>query len=570
MHLKTLVGAVLATNLRRPSRLVRILVGQVRGIAGFPDADGVISSPYGTMDFPSTMLHETFFEQISRFELRLALECSDTHRTYTFRQLRKSANALAASCQNKLKLGRGDVLAAYIPNLPEYPVLFLAASLCGAIITTVNSGYRHAEVARQIDASDAKVIFTTIALYPVVRMALNSLKRERPIVIIKDHEQQYIPEGTINYFEFTDPSSCGDLQKTSATHDDVYVLPFSSGTTGLPKGVQLMHRNMVANMLQVCHAKDKFGLKPSSYETVLGLLPMFHIYGITAITLTSLCSGATIITMPRFDPFVFLDLIAHRKVTTLYLVPPLILFLTNHPIVKSEYLRNVRLVINGASPIGESDMAKLHAKAQHLVLGQGYGMTETSPVVLIFNENTSHKRGGTGIPVVSTKVKVVDIDTQQAVKANTPGELWVKGPQVMKGYLNNPTATESTFHDGWFKTGDLCYYDEEGVFFIEDRLKDMIKVKGFQVAPAELEELLRMHPKIEDAAVIGIGNQKKGEVPKAFVVVRHGEKATEEEIKNYVKGKVAEYKQLDGGVVFVKSIPKSPSGKILKTQLKSM
>ena len=339
--------------------------------------------------------------------------------------------------------------------------------------------------------------------------------------------------------------------------EDLAVLPYSSGTTGLPKGVMLTHRNLVANLTQT-----QATLATGADDVLIAVLPFFHIYGQTVIMNLGLRAGATIVTMPRFDLEQFLSLIEHRAVTRAYVVPPIALALAKHPAIDEADLSSLELIMSGAAPLG-SELADQVAKRVGCPVMQGYGMTETSPVTHLVPPDQSEGRGGKiGMPLPDTEARIVDPESGDDAER---GELWIRGPQVMKGYLNNAEATADTIDgDGWLHTGDVAEVDDEGHFEIVDRLKELIKYKGFQVPPAELEALLLTHPKVTDAAVIGIPDDEAGELPKAFVVA--GDDVTDEEIMEFIAGQVSPQKRVRL-VERIGEIPKSASGKILRRVL---
>jgi 4-coumarate--CoA ligase len=343
--------------------------------------------------------------------------------------------------------------------------------------------------------------------------------------------------------------------------DDLAVLPYSSGTTGLPKGVMLTHANLVGNTLQ---AEAQFDF--DEHEVFLACLPFFHIYGMQIIMNVGLRIGATLVTMPRFDLEQFLALTQEHHATRLWTVPPIVLALARHPIVDDYDLTSVRSILSGAAPLAPELAAEAEARIGVPVV-QGYGMTELSP--LSHAPLWQDPRPGTvGVLVANCDARVVDPETGDDLGVGEDGELWIRGPNVMKGYLNNPGATAATIDgDGWLHTGDIGHVDDDGYWFIVDRVKELIKVKGFQVPPAELEGLLITHPAVADVAVIGIPDEEAGERPKAFVVLRPGVDASADEIQEFVAEHVAHYKRLSE-VVFLDAIPKSPSGKILRRLLR--
>jgi acyl-CoA synthetase (AMP-forming)/AMP-acid ligase II len=339
--------------------------------------------------------------------------------------------------------------------------------------------------------------------------------------------------------------------------NDVVVLPYSSGTTGLPKGVMLTHRNLLANLVQIDAMEDQ------DLQALVGVLPFFHIYGMMIVLNFGLRRGATCVTLPRFDLELFLRVLQDWPITLAHIVPPIAVALAKHPVVDNYDLSGVRWLFSGAAPLGpqltEAVETRLNVRVR-----QGYGMTEASPATH-YTQPGADRPGKIGPLMPCTEGRIVDPETGADLPAGLPGEIWVRGPQVMKGYLNNPEATARTVDsEGWLRTGDIGVVDEDGYLEIVDRLKELIKVNGFQVAPAELEALLLKHPSIADAAVIPVKDDVAGEVPKAVVVLRAPLSA--EEVMAFVEAHVAHYKRVRH-VAFVDIIPKSPSGKILRRVL---
>jgi 4-coumarate--CoA ligase len=366
-------------------------------------------------------------------------------------------------------------------------------------------------------------------------------------------------EGTNNALELLAADPIEQVPVDPA--NDVVVLPYSSGTTGLPKGVMLTHRNLVANCLQTepcIHSTD--------HEVALAFLPFFHIYGMQVLMNLALSTGATVVTMPRFDLEQSLELTQRHRITRFYAVPPVVLALAKHPLVDQYDLSSLIQIFSGAAPLG-AELAAEAAKRVGCEVVQGYGMTELSPVSHCTVEG-DFRPGTSGVTVGSTEIRLVDPETGEDRDVGEGGELWVRGPQVMKGYLNNEAATRDTIDaDGWLHTGDIAVLDEHDHVSIVDRVKELIKYKGFQVPPAELEALIVAHPKVADVAVIGIPDEEAGELPKAFVVPQPGADLTVEELQAHVAEHVAGYKKIRL-VEFVDEIPKSPSGKILRRFLR--
>jgi acyl-CoA synthetase (AMP-forming)/AMP-acid ligase II len=343
---------------------------------------------------------------------------------------------------------------------------------------------------------------------------------------------------------------------------DIAAILYSSGTTGLSKGVMLSHRNLVANMVQ-----SEAVLALSSDDVVIAVLPFFHVYGLSVIMNLGLLAGATLVTMPRFELEQFLDLLERHEVTRAYVVPPIALALAKHPAVDGRDLSALRHILSGAAPLG-AELAEDVAQRIGCPVSQGYGMTEMSPVTHTAPPfSAAQKPGSVGPPLPGTECRLVDPDTGEDAPPGERGELWMRGPQVMRGYLNNPQATAAMIDDdGWLHSGDVAIVDEDGWFAIVDRVKELIKYKGFQVAPAELEAILIAHPQVADCAVIGVPDDEAGELPKAFIVPASDD-LDGDALTTFVAEQVAPHKRIRA-IELVSEIPKSPSGKILRRLLR--
>jgi acyl-CoA synthetase (AMP-forming)/AMP-acid ligase II len=471
-------------------------------------------------------------------------------RTVTYAELAGGVRALAAGLASR-GFGKGDVLAVHMPNLPEYAIVFHGVAAAGGKCTTVNPLYTAGELAHQLSDSGAKILVTVPPFLEVANEA--AAKAGVDDVFVVGEAEGASPVTDL----LGDPADAPDLDIDPSA--DLAVLPYSSGTTGLPKGVMLTHRNLVANLVQV---QEVFPIEPD--DTLVGVLPFFHIYGMTVIMNQGLRAGATIVTMPRFDLDQFLGLIAEHGVTRAYVVPPIALALAKHPAVDESDLSSIRTIMSGAAPLG-AELAQQVAERIGTSVIQGYGLTETSPVTHV---NTPHenKPGTIGRPLGDTECRIVDPETGEDVAQGERGELWIRGPQVMAGYLNNDEATASTIDDdGWLHTGDIAVRDSDGYYSIVDRLKELIKYKGFQVPPAELEALLITHPEVADVAVIGVPDDEAGELPKAYVVAA-GDDLDADALMDWVGEQVAPQKRIRL-VELTDEIPKSPSGKILRRVL---
>jgi len=511
----------------------------------------IFRSPYPPVEIPETGLVQFVYAQADELGDKPALIDGASGRTLTYAQLRQGIRRVAGNLARR-GLKKGEVVGIYSPNLPEYALAFHGVALAGGIITTANPLYTPDELAYQLRDSGAKFLITVDALLDKALPAAQNAGVQEVFTIGQDKR-------ATPFTELLTDAEPPDVP--IHPREDLVVLPYSSGTTGLPKGVMLTHYNLVANMVQVMGS----GVNIRADERVIGILPFYHIYGMLVILNLCLYRGVTIVTLPRFELEQFLKTLQDYKITRANLVPPIILMLAKQPVVDQYDLSNLKIIMSGAAPLGE-DVARACAERLGCLVLQGYGLTETSPVTHVNPEDPARiKLASVGPPIANTECMIVDVGTGKPLGVREEGEVWIRGPQVMRGYLNNPEATAATITpDGWLRTGDIGYVDEDGYFYIIDRVKELIKYKGLQVAPAELEAVLLSHPAVADAAVIPSPDEEAGEVPKAFVVLKAP--ATAEELMDYVAQRVAPFKKIRR-IEFVEQIPKSPSGKILRRVL---
>ena len=510
----------------------------------------VFASPLPDVDIPDVPLTEYVLANATRLGDKPALVDGASGRTLTYAGLAGAIRSLAGGLASK-GFGKGNVLALMSPNIPEYAVMFHGVAMTGGAITTINPTYTQHEVHNQLLDSGATIL-VTIPMFLEVATAGARDTSVKEIYVLGEAEGA-TPVTAL----FGAPIP----HQVSVGPDDVVVLPYSSGTTGLNKGVMLSHRNLVANVAQILAAADI-----RETEKFIAVLPFFHIYGMQVLMNTGLRAGITIITMPRFDLEQFLSLHQQYGITRSFVAPPIVVALAKHPMVDDYDLSALQQVFSGAAPLSAELSLECGARLGCEVV-QGYGMTEMSPVSHLTPPGMV-KPGSCGVTAPNTLSRIVDPVTQQDLGVDEDGELCVQGPQVMLGYLNNQAATDATLdRDGWLHTGDIGHIDADGHLWIVDRLKELIKYKGFQVPPAELEALLLTHPAVADAAVVGLPDEEAGEIPVAHVVLRPGAEATPEEIQAYVAGRVATYKQIRR-VIVTDAIPKSASGKILRRLLK--
>src|SRR5688572_7643099 len=505
----------------------------------------VYRSPYPDITVPNKSLYEMVLGGAARRGDAVAMADGISGRTISYTQLLDQVRRVAAGLTAR-GIKKGDVVSVWSPNLPEWPAAFFGAVRIGAVVHTSNPVSTPEELSFQLADANAKILITVNALSEKARAAVAEAKRDIEIIT-------FDPAPGFPTLE----SLMIDAEPPVVTIDpanDIAALPYSSGTTGLPKGVMLVHRSIVAQLNQID------AIESVEMPALLGVLPFFHIYGMVIILFHGLMRGATIVTMPKFEFEPFLKVLRDWPITSAHIVPPIVVALGKHPLVDDYTFPHLKYVFSGAAPLGPELTAAVE-KRLHIKIRQGYGMTEASPATH-YTVAGEERVGTVGKLMPSTEGRMVSPETGKDVPTGQPGEVWVRGPQVMKGYLNNPEATAKTVDaDGWLHTGDIGVMDDDGYLTVVDRLKELIKVKGFQVAPAELESVLLKHPKIADCAVIPVPDEDSGEVPKAIVVCR--EALTEEDVKAFVEPKVAHYKRIRH-VAFVEAIPKSSSGKILR------
>ncbi|CCH85768.1 Long-chain-fatty-acid--CoA ligase [Modestobacter italicus] len=465
---------------------------------------------------------------------------------------------------------KGDVVAVFSPNTIWYPVVFHGIAAAGAVISPINALYTPEEIAFQLKDSGAKLLVTVSPFLDRALAAVQSAPVDEVIVM----------DGAEGHASLRDllTSDAPAVQVDIDPAEDLVTLPYSSGTTGLPKGVMLTHRNLVANVAQ---CRPLFDLHEGD-ERVIAVLPFFHIYGLTVLMNQGLAWGCSVVTLPRFDLEQFLRTIQDQRVTRAYVAPPILVALAKHPLVDSFDLSSLRTITSGAAPLDESLAHAVETRLRRgasdgVAVSQGYGMTELSPVSHTTPE-AGHEpagagptpKGTVGYALPNTECRLIDPATGEDAAPGERGELWVRGPQVMKGYLNNAQATAETLDaEGWLHTGDVAVVDDEGRYTVVDRVKELIKYKGYQVAPAELEAVLLGNPEIADAAVIGVQDAESGEeLPKAFVVRAPGSQITAEAVQAYAAERLAPHKKIRL-VEFIEQVPKSMAGKILRKDLKN-
>jgi acyl-CoA synthetase (AMP-forming)/AMP-acid ligase II len=466
--------------------------------------------------------------------------------TRTYARIWSDARKVARLLQDD-GVKKGDMVGIFSPNHIEYPAVYFGIQMAGATATTLNPLYSPREIEHQLSDAGAVDLFAFSFMQPAAEEAKKGLPKLRHIWTIDK-----LPEVLEGVSEDYTPVQINPKE-------DIAALPYSSGTTGLPKGVMLTHYNIACNVIQGLATRDTTDMVD------LWTLPLFHSYGMSVLMGSCMARGGKAVIMLRFDVEEMMRLIETYKITDIYLAPPAILAMAQLPNPEKWDHSSLKFIGSGAAPL-PPEVADQAAKKFNVKVSQGYGMTETSPTI-----NTQPldkiRIETVGPPVPDTIEKIVKLGTEEELPIGEVGELMVQGPQVMKGYWNNEKETKACLTpDGWLHTGDVARFEPNGYLVLIERMKEMIKYKGYQVAPAELEALLYEHPAVRDAAVIPKPDLEGGEIPKAFIVLKEGQSASPQDFMTFIAGKVAPYKKIRE-VEFLDEIPKTLSGKILRRDL---
>ncbi len=532
------------------------------------------ASPFPPVQLPTTSLYEYLFGDLADADHgRIALVDADSGATTSYADMVGRIDAFAGALAQR-GVGVGDVVGLLAPNSAAFAIAFHGILRAGATATTINALFTAKDIAKQLADSRAAMLITTSALLPQAVEAAAAVGLPDASVVVLDGRGERV-DGHPSASELLDAGCAApEVAFDPATH--LAVLPYSSGTTGNPKGVMLTHQNLTSNVAQI---RPLQGM--AADDRVLAVLPFFHIYGMTVLLNAALHARAQLIIMAGFDLEGFLANIAGHRCTHAFIAPPVAVALAKHPLVERYDLSSLRSIMSGAAPLdeelGQAVVARLKCQ-----LVQGYGMSELSPVSHVTPFDGGRELTGSPAPMSScgwtvpnAVSKIVDLETgaeldPPASGLSDAGELWFKGPNVMAGYLGNEQATRETIDDdGFLHTGDVARVDSTGCVYIVDRLKELIKYKGYQVPPAELEAVLLTHPDVADAAVVGVTDGETGEeVPKAFVVKQSGADLTAAQVMEFVARQVAPYKKVRQ-VAFLDAIPKSAAGKILRRELRT-
>ncbi|KAH8417674.1 hypothetical protein KR222_004012 [Zaprionus bogoriensis] len=471
-----------------------------------------------------------------------------------------------AQILQKLGVKNRDVIGLSSENSVNFSIAMFAGFAVGATVAPLNVTYSDREVDHALNLSHPKIIFASKITVDRIAKVAKSNKFVKGIIALSGSSTNHP-----NVYSFTDLMS-NDKYTTRADFtspeankaEDVALIVCSSGTTGLPKGVQLTQNNILATL----DSQLQPTMIPLDQITLLTVIPWFHAFGCLTL-ITTATMGTRLVFLPKFEEHLFLSAIEKYRVMLAFMVPPLMVFLAKHPIVDKYDLSSLMILICGAAPLSRETEDQIKQRIGVPFIRQGYGLSESTLSVLVQTDDYC-KPGSVGVLKVGIYAKVVDPDTGKILGPNERGELCFKGDGIMKGYIGDTKSTQSAIKDGWLHTGDIGYYDNEFEFFIVDRIKELIKYKGFQVPPAEIEALLLTHDKIRDAAVIGKPDEEAGELPMAFVVKQANAQLSAEDVIQFVHESASPAKRLRGGVIFVDEIPKNPSGKILRRVLREM
>jgi len=504
-------------------------------------------------------------------------------KTLTYEELFDRVEALATAFQKTLKIQKGDRVLLVLPNCPQFVMAFYAILKAGGIAVQGNPLYTQDELRYEAKDSGARYAITLDILYPKLAPLLEEgllegivvarLQSEMgfpynllfPLKLRKEGRAVRVPQHP-RIFSFeklleTEP----DWRAPNINpREDVALFQYTGGTTGTPKAVMLSHFNLVANTYQIIAWSEdvRYG-----EETLLAVIPFFHVYGMSVALNFAIATATRLVIHPQFHVKNVLRDLERYRVSYFPGVPSMYIALLNHPDVRKYDLSSIRVCLSGAAPLP----VKVKEEFERLTgakLLEGYGLSEASPVTHGNPVYGLNKPGSIGIPFPDTLAAVVDLETgEKVLPPGEAGELVVKGPQVMLGYWNRPEETQQTLRNGWLYTGDIARMDKDGYFYIVDRKKDMIIVGGYNVYPREVEEVLYQHPKVKEAAVVGIPHEFYGEVPKAFVVLKEGETATAEEIRAFLEEHLAKYK-IPQEIEFRTELPKTFVGKVLRRKLR--
>ncbi len=523
------------------------------------------------LEYPEVPAYQFVFDQIKQHPDRTALIFFGKKISYG--QLGGYIDSFAAALQRRLGVRPGDRVGIILPNCPQNIIATVAVQRIGAVPVQFNPMYVAREIAYQVRDSGSRVMITLDLFWEKVKEAGGaeryiqaSMTDFLPFPLnllfpLKVKAPKVQESEAVRFRDLLKESSAGFEPVPINPKADPAVLIYTGGTTGVSKGVELTHFNFTANITQI---KEWLQRPEDQPDVVMGVLPMFHSFGFTATLGFALASGSAIVLVPKPEIGELLKLIHKHRPTSFPGVPTLYTALMNHPDFR-KYNLKIDFCVSGAAPMPVELMQKFQEQTGSSIL-EGFGLTETSPVTHTNPMLGRRKPGSVGLPLPDTEVRIVDLETGEDVGIGQEGELLLKGPQVMKGYWNKPEETAAILKDGWLYTGDIARMDEEGYLFIVDRKKDMIIAGGFNIYPREIDEILYQHPAVLEACTVGVPDEYRGETVKSFVVLKQGAAATEQEILDFCKERLANYKR-PRTVEFIEAIPKSAAGKMLRREL---
>ncbi len=533
-----------------------------------------------SIDYPALSLYQIFQKTAELYKEKPAVHFMG--RELSYGEITAEVNSLAAALTD-LGVKKGDRLAIHLPNSTQFPIAYFAALSIGAIVVPCNPLYVAREMEYQLKDSGAETIITLTRFYNMIKeiqpktnlknIIVSNIKDYFPgmlsflYTIAKEKKEGDRVELAGDDYSFTDLIKKYAGKKPPVVEikpEDRALFLYTGGTTGVSKGAVLQHRNLVANMYQVKAWCTDY---EDGKEVILGVLPFFHSYGLTTILNLGLLNGGKLVLLPRFVLEDALKTIDKQKPTLFPGVPTIYVAINNAPNLEKYDIKSIRVCISGAAPL-PVEVQQQFEKNTGGKLVEGYGLSETSPVTHANPVYGKRKPGSIGLPMPDTEYKIVDVETgENEMPLGEIGEICLRGPQVMEGYLNMPDETANSIRNGWFYTGDIAKADEEGYAYIVDRKKDMVIAGGFNIYPRDIEEVLYTHPKILEAAVAGINDPYRGETLKAYCVLKEGESLTDEEVIEYCKKNLAAYK-VPKLVEFKDELPKTMIGKVLRRMLR--
>ncbi|MFZ3589511.1 long-chain-fatty-acid--CoA ligase [Bacillus sp. DJP31] len=513
------------------------------------------------IEIPNKSLPQILQDTTKGYPTNIAL--SFYHKEITYTELSMAVGAFASALQQK-GINKGDRVAIMLPNCPQYVISFYGALTVGGVVTQVNPMLVERELQHILKDSGAETIVIFDALYPRFKAIQSETTIKNVIVVsLQPTEHSFEPDQVFDHFLRSGNGKVSYVEINSM--EDVAVLQYTGGTTGRSKGAMLTHRNLVANIAQcVEFFKDDFTFGQECFLTVI---PMFHVFGMTACMNFAIYTGANSIMLPRFELEEVLNTIKEKKPTIFPGVPTMYVAITNHPEAEKYGIDSIRMCNSGSAPMPVELLREFERKTGARIL-EGFGLSEASPVTHCNPLFAERKPGTVGIGYPSTEYKVVDLaDGIHEVPPGELGELIIRGPQIMKGYWNMPEETANTLRNGWLFTGDIARMDDEGYVSIVDRKKDMIIAGGFNIYPRDIEEILYEHPSVQEAVAVGVPDEYRGETVKVVLVLKAGKEATEQEIMLYCKENMSAYK-VPTIVEFRTELPKTNVGKILRRVIK--